>query len=167
MMRNLTRYAAGAIAGIILTAGTGIVISAIAAKTEVKDVAVRQVIDLTAEANGEATLTDLQIHPLKGLELVIKLPEGASVANSIQVIANYDASHSDAPEDGGKVDNAIGKVIDVFDKTGGAAKHRSINLTADEANDGEVHYLIKVSQNFKDNAPSGLAYVDLLIELSA
>ena len=65
MMRNLTRYAAGAIAGIVLTAGTGVVISAIAAQTTVDGIAVRQVIDLSAQANGSATLTDLEIHPLR------------------------------------------------------------------------------------------------------
>ncbi|MDE2938189.1 MAG: hypothetical protein OXR67_04640 [Chloroflexota bacterium] len=168
-MRNLTRYAAGLIAGIILTAGTGVVISGIAAQTEVDGIAVRQVIDMTANANGEATLTDLEIHPLRGLDLVIKLPEGATVAHKIEVTAKYDADSSDAPADGGKVDNAIGKVVDVRATPGdptSAPAHRSTTLTQAEITAGEVDYIIVVSPNFGANTQNGLAIIDLQIQLS-
>ena len=169
MMRNLTRYAAGLIAGIVLTAGTGVVISAIAAQTEVDGIAVRQVIDMSANANGEATLTELEIHPLRGLDLVIKLPKGATVAHSIEVKATYDADSSDAPVDGGKVDNALTKVVDVRSTPGdpgSTADSRKRSLNKAEITAGEVDYIVTVSPNFAANSQNGLAIIDLVIELA-
>jgi len=170
-MRNITRFLAGAIAGIILTAGTGVVISAIAAKTEVKDVAVRQVIDMSAAGTDGATLTNLQIHPLKGLDLVIQLPEGASTSHAIEVKATYDASHSDAPADGGKVDDALGKVVVVRSTPGdptSAVASRRISLSQNEVNAGEVDYIVTVTDDktFSAHTQNGLAYVDITVELS-
>jgi len=168
MMRNLSRYAAGAVAGILLTATAGAVISAIAAKTEVNDVAVRQVIDLSATANGEAKLTDLQINPLKGLELVVKLPEGATTAHSITVKASYDADSSDAPAD--KVDQALNRVIDVRATPGdptSALDDGLRNITQTESDAKQVDYLVTIDELFEKNTQNGLAYVDLKIELSA
>ena len=168
-MRNLTRYAAGLVAGIVLTAGTGVVISAIAAQTKVDGIAVRQVIDLSAQANESATLTDLEIHPLRGLDLVIKLPEGATVAHSVEVKATYDADSSDAPADGGKVDNAIGKVVEVRATPGDPTSNRAdqkVNLTQAEVQAKQVDYIVIVSPNFGANTQNGLAIVDLTIELT-
>ena len=169
-MRNLTRYAAGLIAGIVLTAGTGVVISAIAGSQTIDGIEVRRVIDMSTTANGKATLSDLEIHPLLGLQLVITLPEGATTSHAIQVLAKFNSSDPESTDKATRVDNAIAKIVDVrpdpSDSVNGSDdKKRS--LLANEVTTGTVDYLVVVSPNFDNHdGPNGFAIIDLEIQLS-
>lgn len=161
---------AGAVAGIILTAASGAVISAIAASQSIDGIEVRKVIDMSTTANGKAELSGLQIHPLLGLQLVITLPQGASTAHAIQVLAKFDADNPETTDADARTDNAIGKIVEVRSDPNdpkSSPDNTKRSLSSAEATAGTVDYLVLVSPNFDSHdGPNGLAIIDLEIQLS-
>ena len=168
-MRTISRFLAGVLAGVVMTAGTGLVISAIAGQQTIDGIEVRRIIDLSTTANGKATLTGLEIHPLLGLALVIQLPTGVTTAHKIQVRALFDGTDPDQSDKSERDDNAVGKIVEIRSDPSNpqsAADNARRTLSSNEVTQGTVDYLVLVSPKFDDNAPDGLAIVDIVIQLS-